>query len=267
MSQLSIHACRASKRLLASARANDAAAAKRCLAEGADPNATESGGDSAALLAAAAGADEILQALIEAGADVEKKDGRGLSVALLSALHGQTRCLEVALSAGADLRVQSRWGGWTVALVCVDQGDQASLDVALRFGAQGLDAQTSIGGGLTALMMACEKDQGAMARALIQARAGVDVQNSAGWTAAHWAAWNGSVDCLGALLDAGARADLLTSEGKTALDLALQAEQCDGSIVQVFKRRECRQMLRNWEDSRALDGVAAAGKAAGAMRI
>ena len=57
-------------------------------------------------------------------------------------------------------------------------------------------------------------------KALIEAGADLNAKENDGWTALHLAARNGKLDCVKALIEAGADLNAQKNDGSTALHLA-----------------------------------------------
>ena len=79
------------------------------------------------MAAAAQGQEACLRALIEAGADIEAKDKTGWTAAMLASYFGHDACLAVFIGAGADLdakdkdeRTAGMWAAITDRLACME---------------------------------------------------------------------------------------------------------------------------------------------------
>ena len=57
---------------------------------------------------------------------------------------------------------------------------------------------------------------------LLEKGASVDAQDKNGYTALHWASWNGHLEVVGTLLDRGASVNVQDNNGDTALFFALK---------------------------------------------
>jgi len=93
------------------ATANDAAAVRSLLRQGADIEARDADGRSALLLATRAAAIDAARVLIEAGADVNARDRISDSPYLYAGAEGPLEILRLTLDNGADLGSVNRYGG------------------------------------------------------------------------------------------------------------------------------------------------------------
>ena len=140
------------------------------------------------MFAAQNGHEQVARVLLEAGAvvGVQTKDGR---TALMYAAHnGHEPCLRALLEAGASLKV-------------------VSIDNFTMLMAASLGGLTTV---LERVLPESDIDAAVVASHLTQA----------GYTALMYAAGAGRLHCVQALLGAGARKELQTAKGKTALALA-----------------------------------------------
>jgi ankyrin repeat protein len=237
-----------------------AADVKKLLDGGLDPNAATKSGGTTALMMAAPDAQKM-KLLIDRGANVNARSETKYSALMVAAQHGthSTAAIRLLLAHGADAsQSQGRplfnadplflaaYGGnadvlpdllkagaslnGEMTLIGTSNSDAISgavrhayLDVAetlVKLGApvDRTDAR------ITPLVKAVLGDQVEMAKFLIAKGAGVNHVDGNGMTPLLYAASIdfGSPAMIDALLKAGARTDMKTKEGKTALDLARQ---------------------------------------------
>ena len=224
--------------LLAAAEAGHSAAAIAALAAGADANQRGPDGTTAVMYAAYNGDAGLVAALIEAGADVRLANAFGTSAITEAALTGDFPVLEALLEAGADpnfrnpegetpLMAVARTGRVDAAELLVDAG--ADVNAVENFGGQ------------SALMWAAARSNADMVRFLAANGASLDAHglvrqwprkiineprpkdmNKGGFTALHYAAREGCIDCAQALVEAGADLDVTDPDRVTPLVLALE---------------------------------------------
>ena len=224
--------------LLAAAEAGHSAAAHAALSAGADPNVRGPDGATAVMYAAYHGDAELVVALIEAGADVRLTNTFGTSAITEAAITGDAPVLEALLAAGADpdfrnpegetpLMAVARTGRIEAAELLIDAG--ADVNAIEDFGGQ------------SALMWAAARGNAPMVRFLAAHGATLDARglvrqwprkiineprpkdmNKGGFTALHYAAREGCIDCVRALVEAGADLDVIDPERVTPLVLALE---------------------------------------------
>jgi ankyrin repeat protein len=99
------------EQLIAAAERGDTTAALSLLAAGADINAQDARGRTAAMAATHAQHADTVQALIQAGADINLRDDRSDNVLLYAGAEGLLDILRLAIAAGADTRLTNRFGG------------------------------------------------------------------------------------------------------------------------------------------------------------
>jgi ankyrin repeat protein len=136
-----------SAQLIRAAERGDTAAIAGLLADGADINARDARGRTAAMAATHANQPAALDALIRAGADINIRDDRLDNPFLYAGAEGLLDILRLTIAAKADTRITNRFGG-------------------------------------TALIPACERGHVAVVQELLT-RTDVDVNhvNNLGWTA------------------------------------------------------------------------------------
>lgn len=169
----------------AAAASNDAATLNAAAASGADVNAHETRDYSTPLhLAANAGHEPAIRALLERGALVDALDEDGRRPLMLACHRSKT----------------------AAALTLINRG---GANVALR------DRQEQ-----TALMFAARNGNTEVVRVMTARSAPLDAQRSDGWTALHLAAREGQIDAVRALTEAGASTTLPDRRGRTPADVA-----------------------------------------------
>lgn len=97
--------------LIVAAERGDTAAIARLLGAGAQINAHDGRGRTAAMAATHANQPAALQALITAGADLNIRDNRQDNPLLYAGAEGLLDILRLAIAAGADTRITNRFGG------------------------------------------------------------------------------------------------------------------------------------------------------------
>ena len=224
--------------LLSAAEAGHSAAAHAALAAGADPNLRGPDGTTAVMYAAYHGDAELVAALAEAGADVRLTNTFGTSAITEAAITGDVPVLEALLAAGADANFRNPEGE-TPLMAVARTGRIEAAELLLDAGAD-VNATESFGG-QSALMWAAARGNADMVRFLAANGAALDARglvrqwprkiineprpkdmNKGGFTALHYAAREGCIDCARALVEAGADLDVIDPERVTPLVLALE---------------------------------------------
>jgi ankyrin repeat protein len=223
--------------LIDAARQDDRARALGQIRRHADVNQTADDG-STALLWAVHNDDALLaRALIAAGADVKMANAFGATPMSEAATNGDVTVLKALLDAGADVESPSAAGQTSLMIVARTANVQAA-SLLLDHGAK-VDAAETIDH-QTALMWAANERQGAMARLLIAHGADVNARSrvhdndprvtaeprvrydpSGGMTPLMFAAREGCVDCVKALVEAGTRIDAYDPDNITPLIFAV----------------------------------------------
>jgi hypothetical protein len=116
--------------LIDAADEGDAEAVRRCLLDGADPNAADGGGQTALFHAAGENQVGCLEVLCEAGADLDKATGGGWTPLIIAARNGRTAAVEWLLARGADWRLTN--GNGRTALDWAKGCGQAEAAAALE---------------------------------------------------------------------------------------------------------------------------------------
>ena len=236
--------------LLDAAESGDHFAALRLVTvKGANVNATAADGSTAIMYAAANGDLELVRALIKAGADVKGKSQLGTSAITEAAIIGSAPILDALLKAGADPNFRTP-NGETPLMAAARSGH---IDAAKTL----LDAKADINaketwGEQSALMWASAQSQAEMVKFLASKGANLNdhgkinqwerkiIQeprpkdmNKGGFTALHYAAREGCIACVQALLEAGADPDSEDPDRETPLLLALMNLHFDTAAVLV----------------------------------
>lgn len=111
----------ANKKLLDSAFLGDAEGLKTALAAGADADAKDREGWTAAMLAASNESEDGMRWLIAAGADLDAKGIDGWTAAMIAARYGRGACLCLLAAAGVDLEAKDS-DGKTAAMIAASYG-------------------------------------------------------------------------------------------------------------------------------------------------
>ncbi len=202
-----------------------------------DPNARQPDGSTALQWAVYEGDIAEVQRLLKAGADVHAKSNYGATALSLAAERGDAAILRVLLKAGANANAASD-EGQTALMVVARTGNLDAAKELLRAGAD-VNARERWGG-QTALMWAAAAQQPAMLSLLLKHGARPDLLSTVrewprkvtaepreksmdrgGFAALHYAAREGCVDCVAALVKGGADIDIADGQGTTPLIMAL----------------------------------------------
>ena len=118
----------------------NAAILELLLKAGANPNATQSEGETALMTAARTGIPAAVKTLLAHGADVNAKESwRGQTALMWAAAEGHAETIQVLLEAGAQVNARSN-AGWTALLFAAREGRIPAVKALLAGGANVDDA-------------------------------------------------------------------------------------------------------------------------------
>jgi ankyrin repeat protein len=203
------------------ARGRDAAAVRKLLAKGADPNTKRADGATALHWAAHWDDVELVRDLLAGGANVDATTEYGLTPLALSAENGTNASgdiVELLLQKGANPNLL-RASGETVLMTAAFAGNVKAVEALLARGANP-NAKEKVKG-QTALMWAASEGHLDVTRALLAHGAEVDARSMRESTALHLTARQGRIDMVRLLLDAGADINAKAADKSTALVVAV----------------------------------------------
>ena len=197
------------------------------LAKGAPIDARNVDGGTALFAAAEAEKHSTVALLLSDGADPNLTGRSGLTALIAASFKGNDRIVETLLAHGADPKVRDTTGKTAI----VYAASRGFDDIVRRLLDAGVDPRERYGNDLTALMWAAGHDEGVGAGAvervidlLVARGAMLDAADNRGRTALMIAASLGDAATVGSLIQHGADRALRDKEGKTAADLAPNAE-------------------------------------------
>lgn len=193
--------------LISAAERGDLRALEQLIAGGADLDARDDRGRTAALAATHAGHAEAVRALAAAGADLNLRDQRQDNVLLYAGAEGLLEIVRVALAAGANTRITNRFGG-TALIPAADRGHVEVVELLLT--ESDVDVNHINNLGWTALLEAIILSDGGrrhqqIVALLIAHGADVELADKDGVTPLRHARQRGYAEIERLLLDAGAR--------------------------------------------------------------
>jgi ankyrin repeat protein len=160
---------------------------REMLARGVDPNIVDPHGEPVLVVAARAGWERTVDALLGAGAKVDSANGFGDRPIMVAALNGHLSIVKTLHRRGAALDAP----GWTPLIYAATNGQIEVVRYLLDAGAA-IDAASP--NGTTALMMAVRGGHLTTVELLLARGADVSRRNQDGATALTWARRGGSID-------------------------------------------------------------------------
>jgi len=220
-------------------RADQLEIARALVRAKASVNASTRYGITPLALAAETGSLPMVDLLLTAGANANTANPEGETVLMTAARTGRVEVVDRLIAAGADVNARETWRGET-ALMRAAAEDHAGVVARLVRAKADLNLQsknpgypnvredfstmvfTAIPrGGFTALMFAAREGALGAVGALVEAGAGLDVADPEGTTALVIAIINAHYDLAALLLDKGANPNLGDSSGMAALYAAV----------------------------------------------
>lgn len=223
--------------LLDAAYAGDSERVAALLREGADPDQPNDFGATPLGEAALRGDVQVMQLLLKAGADPESANHEGETALMRVARTGNVEAAKLLLKAGARVDARENWGQQTALIWAAAQDQPAMIRFLVDRGAK-VDARSAVRdwsrrmtaeerpkdmnrGGLSALQFAARDGHIESVQALLDAGAEVDFTDPDGSTPLMLALMNGHWDTAKLLIDAGANIHLWDWWGQTPLYLAV----------------------------------------------
>ncbi|MEO6081427.1 MAG: ankyrin repeat domain-containing protein, partial [Steroidobacteraceae bacterium] len=175
----------------------DGVLVERLLTAGARADTTRRNGQTVLMLAANAGSIDSVSALIRHGADVNAAEpSRGQTVLMWAAAEGHSEVIDALLAAGARVDGKST-GGATALAFASAVGDPPSIKALLAGGA---DPNFELSSGGRPLLVALSSKHTDAAMALLEGGAKAGLGDRTGMTPLHFAAQNGDMTVVHALL-------------------------------------------------------------------
>ncbi|MEJ0100743.1 MAG: ankyrin repeat domain-containing protein [Pseudomonadota bacterium] len=217
--------------------AGDVAETKRLLAAGADARAANLFGATPLMLAAARGDAALIRLLLDAGVDPNSPNSEGQTALMAVARTGNVDAASVLLKRGAKVQDHEQWGGQTALMWAAAQSQPQMIRLLLKHGAQ-VDERSTVRdwqrrvtaegrpkdmyrGGLTPLLFAAREGCIDCMRALLDRHADIDLPDPDGTTALVMALLNYHWDAAKFLIEAGADVNLWDIYGQSPLYVAV----------------------------------------------
>ena len=179
----------------------DVAGAIELLDAGADPNLRLGHGKTPLMVAAKAGAADLVRRLIERGADVNARNDNGGTALMFAAIPGHAETIVSLIDRGADVNALGHFN-WTALMVAASKGHGEGVQLLLERGA---DPNVQDTYGWTPLMRAVYGNKRAAVAVLLgHDRVDLEARDERGATALHVAVERGNAALVAELLARGA---------------------------------------------------------------
>ena len=208
------------------------------------------------MLAAARGDTDLIGLLLKAGADVNSTNADGQTALMAVARTGNSEAARLLLRRGANVNARETWGGQTALMWAAAQSQPAMIRLLLSKGAHVNERATvrdwqrrvtaegrpkdMARGGLTPLLFAAREGCIECLKALLDKGADIDLPDPDGGTALVLTLLNGNWDTAKFLIEAGADVNLWDIYGQTPLYVAV-----DMNTLPVGRRVELPTMDRS----------------------
>lgn len=183
--------------LLAAVKLSDIPAVEALFARGMDVNTTDPDGNTLLIIAARAKHTELAKRLLQRQAALEARNRYGETALMLAAANGDQELVGAMVAQGAKVNLN----GWNPLIYAAWQGRTETVKFLLDKGAD-IDAVSP--SGISALMMAAREGHYDTVKLLLWEVANPNIKNDSGATALSWALKAGNTDIAELLKRAGA---------------------------------------------------------------
>ncbi len=185
---------------------------------GADANLSNDYGATALSVAAVEADYAIIEALLAAGADVDSPNAEGQTALMIVARTGRTDAARLLLDTGANVNAIEQWGGQSALMWAAAQQQPDMIGLLIEHGAE-VDA----------------RGRAHDWQRKVTAEPRIKIMHTGGFTPMLYAAREGCIACVEALVAGGADVDLSDPYGITPLVLALLNRNFDtaGTLIEL----------------------------------
>lgn len=207
--------------LLTAVQKGKVASVRKCLAMGADMNATDANGQTVLMHAASDGNVEIMRLLLNAGANVNARTVDGYTALHAASVDKELEAVNSLIAAGADVNARTRDN--VTPLMSSIGSPYSNSGISLALIRSGADVNIVDSEGETPLWIATTNCEIEVIEELLKRGADLNFQKTGqgftGDTPLHMAAMNGLKDVVELLLRYGANPTIRNAKGETPSDV------------------------------------------------
>jgi ankyrin repeat protein len=196
---------------------NDIAAVERLIKTGANVNAKNDYGSTPILEAALNGNTAILERLLKAGADPNSAGPDGMTPLMIIARGTNVKAAKLLLDQGANVNATEQQKNQTALMWAAAQSQAPMVKLLIEHGAD-VNGRAMVNPVATAMFSTATPLEW-LSNVTAEPRA--TYRTPGGMTALLYAAREGCLDCVKALVDGGANVDMIDPEGVTPLIMAI----------------------------------------------
>ena len=175
------------------------------------------------MIACQAKHEDIAALLLKSHADPNLQNNKNQTALMLACKMQLAKTVSLLLSSGADPNLQNDFGRTALMYSLAVSSHELDDCIPVLLISAGANPNIQSKAGFTALMVAGCNESGV--EILLNAQADMNAQDQAGYTALHRLASFGNLTTVELLLSAGADPLIINSNGKTAVDVALDCQQ------------------------------------------
>jgi len=176
------------------------------------------------LKAASTGDTQTLNSLIKTKVNIDEKDPKGNTALMIAASNGQKKAAKLLMENKAAVNIKNQMGQTALYFALINEQNDIAIDLIN----QGADLDNISDDGESALIIATTANANEIMNTIIKKMPSlVNKASNSSTTPLMEAARFGSAKTINILLKAGANKKLQNQNGKTALDIAIKAQNED----------------------------------------